>query len=165
MNINLKPKTVKKVLLFLTSIIFLGCTSSDEGVLCANYDTSMSFSVLDSKGEDFLDPENPNGFDVSKIRLFYEINGEVKEQELGTNFFKGIFKNMTINKYQITIPLNSFDLQKKTVTYIQWNEKYKDTLYSTFDTDHCYTGVNKVWLNGKLILESRYNKNVYTIIK
>lgn len=38
----------------------------------------MSFSVLDSKGQDFLDPENPNGFDVSKMRLFYEINGEVR---------------------------------------------------------------------------------------
>lgn len=90
---------------------------------------------------------------------------EKLEQGLSPNFAKGIFKDLTTNKYQIEIPLNSSDLKKKTVTYIQWNEKYKDTLQSTFDTDHCYTGVNRVWLNGKLILDNFYNKNVYTIIK
>ncbi|MDQ6472033.1 hypothetical protein RB619_15380 [Flavobacterium sp. LHD-80] len=156
---------MKKALIFLVAIFFFGCNNKDEDTLCFNYDTTMSFSVLNAKGDDLLDPENPNGFDVSKIRLFYEINGEVKEQGLNPNFVKGVFKNMITNKYQISIPLNSFDLNKKTVTYIQWNERDKDMLQSTFDTGHCYTRVDKVWLNNKLILDSPYAENVYTIIK
>ncbi|WP_026727857.1 hypothetical protein [Flavobacterium denitrificans] len=155
---------MKKALMFLIAIFFFACDSKDEDILCFNYDTSMSFSVLNAKGEDLLDPEIPNGFDVSKIRLFYEINGEVKEQGLNPDF-RAIFKNMITNKYQITIPLNSSDLNKKTVTYIQWDEKHADTLQSTFDTRHCYTGVDKVWLNNELILDGYNKKYVYTLVK
>lgn len=154
---------MKKVLMFLILIGFFGCNSEEEN-LCAYYDTSMDFSVLNAQGEDLLDPNNPNSFDISKIKLFYEVNGEVKEQKLDSNV-KGVFKNWTVNKYQISIPLNVYDLNKKTITYIQWNEKYRDTLQSTFDVDHCYTRVDHIWLNDKLILDNPYDKKVYTITK
>lgn len=156
---------MKNLIIFLVIIVFCGCNNTDEDVLCAYYDTSISFSVLDGKSEDLLDPDNPNGLDLSKMKLFYEINGEVKEQQVGPNFSKVVFRNLVTNKFQINIPLNTSDLKKKTTTYIQWDEKDKDTLKTIFDTDNCFTGISQVWLNGELIFDGLYKEKVCTLIK
>lgn len=153
---------MKKILILLIAIALSGCDSEGERMLCVNIDTSIKFSILNDKSEDLLDPDNPNSFDVSEIKLFYEIDGKIYDST-PERFF--IDKDLTTNKYQISISLNSYDLRKKTITYIQWNEKYKDNVQATFASDYCLTRVDKVWLNDVLIVKGFHSSNFYTIIK
>lgn len=75
---------MRKIWIILITIIVCSCESTDEKKEFGMYvAASVEFSVFNAQNEDLLNPENPNHLDVSKIKLFYVINGIRKEYFTG----------------------------------------------------------------------------------
>jgi hypothetical protein len=144
---------MKKILTFFAITTFFSCESQDRnGISSYNYNTIVSFSVFNAKGEDLLDSNSPNHLDVSKIKLFYVVDGVSKEffnanLDNARNF--KIFKHE--KEYRINVVMNDEDKSEKTITYIQWNEKNTDTIETTFFRSKTSIYPKDVWLNGKLV--------------
>ncbi|WP_316632817.1 hypothetical protein [uncultured Flavobacterium sp.] len=158
---------IKKLLIFLITTAFLSCDSSNES-RCSSYyyGIGIDFYVRNTQGEDILDPQNSNSLDVSKIKLFYVVNGVAQEyynSNLDSPRGFRIFNSK--NGYKIRIEMNNLDKSKKRITYVQWNETSRDTLESTFEIDECYTVVKQVWLNGKFVWDRDIDESICPIIE
>jgi hypothetical protein len=146
---------MKNLLIILTMTTLFACSESNEVVKqYHNIDVGIEFSIFNSENEDLLNPENPNHLDVSKIKLFYIINGERKEVYNSNltsprNFM--IYKHE--NEYRIRIFLNHTDTSDKPITYIQWNESDTDTIEVTYKRNQNAILKNNVWLNSEKIWE------------
>jgi hypothetical protein len=145
---------MKKILIFLTTITLFACDNTDKNddSINVHWGAGMRFSIFNMDNEDLLNPENPNRLDLSKIKIFYVIDGVTQE------FYKSnldnprnfrIFKDE--NEYQIAVVLNGFDKSDKTTTYIQWNETDRDTIESTFYRNEYSIRNKKIWLNGEVV--------------
>lgn len=71
---------MKNLFLILTTILFVGCSDSDD----SNFDfyniySGAEFGIFNTDGQDLLNPDNPDHWDTSAFRVFYLINGEVQE--------------------------------------------------------------------------------------
>jgi hypothetical protein len=154
--------------LLIVIIAFFGCDNADkDGILCAYYSTSISFSILNDQDEDLLNPENQNHLDVSKMKLFYVVNGVKQElYKLKLNDARGfkIYKEENRNTYKIVIFLNYADKLDKTITYVQWNDTDTDILESTFNRTNCSTVTKQVWLNGQLVWDWTINDGIDPVV-
>lgn len=160
---------IKKLLLFLVSIAFFSCDSTNENrCLSYFYSVSVDFYVLNTQGEDLLNPKNPNCLDVSKIKLFYIVNGVSQEYfrpnlDASRGFI--ILKPEEGSNYRIRIMMNDLDKSEKKITYVQWNEMdKKDIFESTLEITECYTEIKKVWFNGKLLWDRSVDEKVYPVL-
>lgn len=148
-----------KNLLFIFAIITLfSCSKSNESEIPygTNLDRGINFSVFNTENEDLLNPENPNHLDVSKIKLFYVIDGIEKEfynpnLDNPRNIF--IFEDETENVYKIGIVLNDTETSERPITYIRWNDVDSDTVEATYERAPGAILKNKVWLNGEQVWE------------
>lgn len=148
------------VLLTIFTMLF-GC-NSDDIINQASLDTGFEFSVVDNEGNDLLNPENPNHFSHSNIKLFYKENGRYKEVydanlDYPRNFL--IFKHET--KYRIRIFLNDSENETQPETMIQWNENKSNIIKAEFYRTSSLVRFNKVWLNDNLIWDSANNSEPY----
>jgi hypothetical protein len=143
---------MKNLLIIFIIITVLGCDKSDnlnEREYNSIIDVSLAFSVLNSQNEDLLNPENPNHLDVTKIKLFYVIDGEMKEvyntrMDNPRNFL--IYEHQ--NEYRIGVSLNLTETSEKPITYIQWNDTDTDTIEVTIKRTPSSTIGDEIWLNG-----------------
>jgi hypothetical protein len=162
---------MKKILIFLTTITLFACDNTDEkGILGLTHDTSVEFSVFNDQNEDLLNPENPNHIDISKIRIFYIIDGVSHEfNNLNVNGDgSGVLRIVKHeNEYRIRILLNNYDKSEKTVIYIQWNDKDRDMIEASFKTAYNLYKPGKIWLNEKLVWEFTFgiDQAYFKIIK
>ncbi len=152
----------KAIIILALMTIIIGCNESeDNNIKYGDYiETGIELSIVNSKGEDLLNPEHPNHLKEEDIKLFYLEDGQTKEvynpdMDLPRNF--KIYK--AINEYRIGIALNSSPLEKKAITYIQWNKEDTDTLEATFRRSVSSVVRDTVWLNGKQIYEYMANRN------
>ncbi|WP_264535097.1 hypothetical protein [Flavobacterium sp. N1736] len=146
---------MKKILVFLTMITFFSCDNAGEkDILGLTDDTGAEFSVFNDQNEDLLNPENPNHLDISKIRLFYVIDGVSHEfQNLNVDDSSVLRIVKHENEYRIRILLNDFDKSEKTVMYIQWSETDRDMIESSFKRAYNLYKPGKIWFNKKLVWE------------
>ncbi|WP_321299679.1 hypothetical protein [Marinifilum fragile] len=152
------------------ALLLFACSSDDEQHV-AHFGLSFDFSVLDSDGNDLLNPNNENSFKESDIKLYYLINGEKKEvynpnMDSPRNFF--IYQEGS-DAYRIRIFLNDTESEEKTITYILWNNIDSDTISAEVYRNSKYnlTRMEKVWFNGQLIYELTDNttESFYKLIK
>lgn len=139
---------MKKILIILITFSFLCCNSEDEKKeLNFTYDISADISVFSEQNEDLLNPDNPNHFDFSKIKLFYVIDGVSHNYTSQLDFVK------RENEYKIRIVLNDRDKSEKKVMYIQWDENNKDTIEATIKKYKNLYKPNTIWFNNKVVWE------------
>jgi len=142
---------MKNLIIILVVTVLFSCSKSNEMEEQDAYylDVAIEFSVLNSQNEDLLNPENPNHLDVTKIKLFYLINGEKQEvynpnMDSPRNF--RIFKHES--EYRIGISLNHSETSGKNMTYIQWNDSDVDTIEATIKKTQNSLYKDEIWLNG-----------------
>ena len=158
---------IMKVLMSLLILCFLMNCTSDDTQERFNYDVRFDFSIKDGEGNDLLDPESPNSFDGSKIKLFYLISGELEEVYDGSldnprNFL--IFQQG--GDYNIRVFVNHSETEEIPKTYVRWNETDTDTISCEIYRTNTLVKVEKVWLNDELIwLASENITPYYEIIK
>lgn len=157
---------MRTLMMILTLFTFLGC-SSDEGEEQYNFDIGFEFSVKDSEGNDLLNPENPNSFNQSKIKLFYLINGNsIEVYDRNKDYPRNFLIYKKENVYRIKIFVNHSETEEIPTTYIQWNEADTDTLSSEIFRTNSLVKIEKVWLNEELIWTlSNSTEPYYEIIK
>jgi hypothetical protein len=145
---------MKKILIVLAVFALFACNKSNDMEEQFNLYAGLEFSVINSQNEDLLDTATANHIKASDIKLFYQINGEMKEvfdanMQNPRNFT--IFKHE--NEYRIGVSLNHTETSDRPVTYIQWNENDTDTIEVIFNRTSNAVIQNKIWLNGNLIWE------------
>lgn len=160
---------MKKLLIILTILTFFACDSNDDNKDFYMYvNISTYFSVFNVQGDDLLDPENPNHIDTSKIKIFYVINGVKKELTDNPKKYELYTKEQkNINAYSIEVIMNDSEKIKKSITYVQWNEKDTDTIEATYVRDKKNVIYPKeVWLNGTLVTGNtkEYGGSPYVIL-
>ena len=152
---------MKAIILILTFVTLFGC-SSDDSQEQFNFDVGFEFSVTDNEGNDLLNPENPNSFNESDIKLFYLINGETVEfyddnLDYPRNFL--IYQNS--DSYRIRVFLNYSETEELPETYIQWSKTDSDTIKSEINRSDTYVKIQKVLLNDNIIWNSSDNSEPY----
>lgn len=153
-----------KNLLLLTALIFLvSCEKSNNQQQGYFLDVALDFSIINSQEKDLLDPTTPDHLDVSKIKVYYLINGTSREvndpsHAYPMNFM--IFKHEHENR--IRIFLNDKENVDSSVTYIQWRPNYIDTIVASFEIvkNKCFRKQN-VWYNGNKIWNMYENQGEF----
>lgn len=163
---NLKINSMKTLVSILVACVLFGCSSDDDDSPkpAVSIAVDFEFSVKGTDGSDLLNPDNPNGLDQSKIKLFYKVDGEEEEVFDGNldnprHFF--IYKEKENDDYRIRVFLNHTIAEDQPVTYIQWNNEETDTVRAKFYHSSASTTIEKVWLNGEAIFPTAENKKLY----
>jgi len=161
---------MKKLLIMIAAITLFACNKPNDDLLVSSYiGSSFEFSVFNSQNEDLLDPATPNHYDASEIKLFYLIDGEIKEVYNPTADFPRNYRiEKRENEYRIVLFLNHPDASDTTFTYIQWNNNDKDTIETVYQRFGSSALKGKVWLNGLEIYDLAKNAfeiEYYKLIK
>jgi len=140
---------MKNLLIILIATVLFACSKSNEMEDQYNLNVGLEFSVLNSQNEDLLNPITPNHLDITKIKLFYVINGEKQEvnnpnMDYPRNF--RIFKHE--NEYRIAVFLNHTETSEKPITYIQWSDNDIDTIEVAIKRTQNSILQDEIWLNG-----------------
>lgn len=154
---------MKTLILIMAFTMFLGC-DSEGGEEQFVYDVAFEFDIKDSEGNDMLNPENPNSFDESAIKLFYLIEGNVTEVYDGNMDYPRnfrIYEYPPASAYRIVIFLNHSETEEFPITYIKWNETDTDTISSEIYRTSSLVKIQKVWLNDEPIWNSSSNSEPY----
>jgi len=152
---------MKAIILILTFITLFGCSSNDNQEQF-NFDVGFEFSVTDNEGNDLLNPDNPNSFNESDIKLFYLINEETVEvYDNNLDYPRNFLIYQNSDSYRIRIFLNYSETEELPETYIQWSETDSDTIKSEINRSNTYVKIQKVWLNDNIIWNSSDNSEPY----
>lgn len=134
----------------VVAVVLAGCAGNN--VKKVVIDNTIEFRLVDSLGNDLLNPENPNSIDKTKIKLFYLINNELQEVFDPTkNYTRNFFIYQHEDGYRIRVFLNSSEKEELPETYIQWTESDTDTIKAKFRRTTSLVAVQKIWLNEKEI--------------
>lgn len=132
------------VIVLMTS----SCSKNDElpgfGVVV---DMMVFITVLDSQGNNHLDPGQEGFYDPRDIKIFYERNGKLEE----------FYESHLHMRRNFRVAPSGFgrdygmDLVLSEKTVIQWNEHESDTIQAEiYKTDGPHIRVTKVYFNGEL---------------
>lgn len=160
----------------MISIILLSCKHKKEDQDCFGIykDEIFEIRVRDSKGNDLLDPSNPNGYNVDSIRVFYRLTdgtlykGQTYYDVEGIARDPGDYELMrSKDGYVLSFILYTLHSKKsdheRPKMYIDWNNDDRDTIKAklitrrgdpkdTTDAGYCIFAVwDTIWYNGKLI--------------
>jgi len=153
------------VLIISLTIISLTVISCNEEELNSTLDVGLEFSIVNSNGEDILNPSHPDCIKESDIKLYYLIDG-IKKEVYNPNY--DFPRNFRIyehqNEFRIGIFQNHSENEDKPLTYIQWNESETDTIEAAYYRSSNAIIQKKIWLNGDLIWESINGTNPYFIL-
>lgn len=149
-------------MILIVAISLFACNKPNEMIKQDNLDTVFEFSVFNSQNEDLLDTATTNHYDKSEIKLFYEIDGTLKEvydptMDYPRNFI--IYKHE--NEYRIRVFLNYTATSDRPITYIQWNKYDNDTIKAFYERNNNSVLKRKIWLNGIEIWNWTTNGNEY----
>jgi len=149
--------------------LFLFCISCNKDHIVKDSTVvavDISLAVKNKRGDDLLNPENPNSFKKDEIKIFYLINGKSEEAssyysdrgyDLDNPRSFSIFKYRNTNNYRIGIVLNADISEEFPITYIKWNSMDTDTIKCSILRKNNSEIINKVWLNGKIAWSSSGN--------
>jgi hypothetical protein len=150
---------MKKILIVLTVFIPLfSCNKSNEVKEQYIIQAALEFSVFNSQNKDLLDTVTANHIEESEIKLFYQVDGEIKlAYDADLQFPRHFYIYKHENEYRICVGLNDTETSDRPVTYIQWNENDTDTIEVIFDRTSNGIIQKKIWLNRNLIWEQGDN--------
>lgn len=153
-------RTTVFILIVLT---LLSCDSDKIEGDAYNLNIGMRFSVKDQEGNDLLDPQNPDAYDKTGIKLYYLTDGEVVEAfegRLDHPRFYSIEQDLS-GAYYIHITPNHSEKEEFPVTYIEWKRRGGKTDVDTLQVEFMRTDAvgyfggsiiqKRIWLNGALL--------------
>lgn len=156
---------MKNLILMLFLALLLSCsTENGEGIV---FETGIELSVINTEGQDLLNPGFSDSYKEGQIKLFYKIDGELQEVydsslDHPRNFF--IYKRPT--EYRIRIFPNTDKSKEISITLIQWSETDADTIRSKIERRGSITQVTKVWFNNELKWQiSSEEESYFEVIK
>lgn len=146
---------MKNLFLILTTILFIGCSDSDDSNSnFYNITSGAEFGIFNTDGEDLLDPDNSDHWDTSAFRVFYLINGEVQEvYNQNMDNPRGYYIYKHANEFRTAVILNSSETEEYPTTYIKWNDEDTDTIRASFQRTENGVIQNTLWLNDELVWE------------
>ncbi|MHB0755333.1 hypothetical protein [Polaribacter sp. M15] len=149
---------MKNLLIILVAIAFLSCSNDNENeiICCYNLESFFDFSVFNQDGEDLLNPNSLNKLDQRDIKIFYVLNGESQEVNLGSNYAypRGFRIYEYQSEYRIRVFLNHSENESKPITYIKWGEDYgTDKIDVSFQRHQNSLLQDTIWLNDEKIWE------------
>ena len=148
--------------LILIMIIAFLINSCEEKECCVNIDVGISISVVDSIGNDLLNPENPNSFSFEGIRIYDLVDGE---KDLFYNGHLDSPRNIALldprldDKYRLGLIFNLTTGEYNT-RFIQWDDNIEDEFKVQFYRNNGNTTILKVWLNQELVWDSDINSGI-----
>lgn len=156
-------------LLFITFTLITSCTDKEEEQNSDHIQSSIALSIQNSNGDDLLNPNNPNGIDTSKIKIFYVVDGKKTQYFAPANLdnTKGYFIFEHLNEYRIAIFTDNDDASTKETTFIQWSENDEDKIDVLYEKIESSLFISKVWINGQDLLYDRFVNDdpTFTLIK
>lgn len=146
---------MRTIFLFLCVLIF-GCEKDDTPDQ-VNIDVGFSFYVLDSEGNDLLNPANASKLDLNPVKLFYVVGNEkIEVNNPNADHPKGFAvypPEGTYTKYRFATGASTEEKSTITSILIQWDENNTDTFkteLSRGDKDG-YIICTKIWLNEEVV--------------
>ena len=140
---------MKTLLPFFVLVFATTLSSCEEDVVCCPPmdNTNITLMVVDSQGQNLLDPKLPTAYRENTIKIFYEENGKLVE------FYNGGMTNMRRN-FRIEEPELEFGYRMKLIlkekTVIQWNTTDADTLEAEINDNGVFLNLLKVYHRGEL---------------
>ncbi len=157
---------MKNLLILLTLITLFACNSDDDNdetkLIGVYVDVGIDLTVINSDGEDLLNPNNPNHLDLDKIRVFYEIDGELQnmyDPNMNAPRMFWVVKHDHENFYRMKLTLNAKETESKPKTILQWDDGSRDTFETTFERTSNTLIKKKLWLNGEFLTEFDINRD------
>ncbi len=128
-------------------LLLVNCANDDEQFVFAN---AIELSLTDSSGNDLLNPETPNSIDITKIKLFYLVKGQLQEINDPTKDYpRNYFVYHHENNYRIRIFLNPSEDTELLETVIKWSDTDADTIIAAFKRTTSTVVIQKIWINEK----------------
>lgn len=180
----------KEIILFVVLIVCIiatGCDKNGNDMMVV--DTAVSISYLDSNGQDLLDPETPNSYNIDKFKIYHYRNGEKilfyrwhLDYPYGFYIHKGtIVDSLPLQHWPAGCPIENYYLsitatnenveardssEFESITLIELNANETDTINRTIRKVHNSLWCRKVLYNGILVWSWEDNTTrVFTIEK
>ena len=122
-------------LIFAIAIIALGCEK--DNINMTNVDIGSLISYLDSTGQDLLDPNTSNAYNIDDIKVFHYINNEKILFSRGNlDNSKGFFvsKDLGMEYYMLALAqVNDYNetgsnYEYETITFLELRSNETDTI-------------------------------------
>ncbi|WP_347173947.1 hypothetical protein [Polaribacter uvawellassae] len=159
---------MKKLIILICVLAVVSCTNeeSDENNY-VNFDTAVDFSIVNNIGENLLNPNHPNTIDISKIRIFYVVNGVKKLYYGGTNLdHPNGFMIFGSNYKKIRIFQNPSVTESRPKTIIEWGQNNSDVLEAKYRIyQNTPILLEEFWLNGTSVWTIADESNSETTYK
>ena len=150
---------MKKLLLLLFFPLLLqGCTKDEEskttyGLVLEGY---VTFSVSDAQGNDHLNPASPGAVDLSKIKVYYVIDGKERlfyrsNLEAARGYLVYTPKDTGERYYSLRLFFNIESKEEVTTTIVDWGDGHRDVFKVAFIRKENRISQRSIWLNDSLI--------------
>lgn len=155
---------MKKFLVFL--LLFSSCKEKMEPSFFS-MDTSMDIQVIDSTGNNLLNPIFSNSYKKEEIKIYFMSNGEktyIYEPLMQFPNRFHIYDDFNTGDFHIRIFPNDLKDEDLPVTLIQWDTNDIDTIVCHFRREE-YIYCDYLWYN-KMYIEAALSHNRhFTIVK
>lgn len=155
---------MKKLLVFL--LLLISCKEKME--TSYGVDTRIDIQVIDSLGNNLLNPSVSNSYKEEEIRIYFIINGEKTNiweplMQFPNRFY--IYDDFNTGDHRIRIFPNDSKNEDLPVTLIQWDINDTDTIVCHFKRVEGYISCDHLWYNGMYIDPALTNNRNFTIVK
>jgi len=178
---------LKIILLVAVLLCIAGCNRSRD---CMYLDFELKLTYRDHNNVDLLDTTSIKHYNPDSIKIYFLAsdgcvvyyyhkiadNSEaykgfdiVQTSHSGYVFCLDLIGIRCVSHKHGNTDVNNFDTVSHRTIYIQFNENEIDTVYATFYHVNCWNTYDKIYYNGKLIMQSYPREgtwsNIPTIIK
>lgn len=155
---------MNKFLVFL--VLLFSCRGNNEDFF--SVDTRIDIKVVDSIGNNLLNPNLSNSYREDEIKIYFLINGEkiyIWEplMQFPNRFY--IYNEFNSGDYRIRIFPNDTAHTDLPVTLIQWDTNDMDTIVCHFKRTKGYINCDYLWYNEMYIDPKLTNNRYFTIVK
>lgn len=152
------------ILLIIPCALMTSCSKENDNGEEIHMGVSFDIAVVDSAGNDLLDPETPNAYAIDSVKEFYSkpLHGQLKDYVFTPYMYDKKRNGYTI----LRIECNNNENKKYPLSYLKWNSADTDTLKTKFRRANGVS-IDSVWYNGKLLIPHAFSNpgNGYNYIQ
>lgn len=158
---------MKNLLIIL--LIALSSCSSNNTIEETNIEAGIVFYLLDTEGNDLLDPNNSNSINLNSVKVYEIINGqevEINNPNLdGPRGFVLLEPEGIYNKYRLSLGLNITEISNPTTTIVKWNTTDIDIFKSEYNRGDNFIICTKILLNNEVVWKTENGIRFIEIVK
>jgi hypothetical protein len=131
-------------------------------------DTRIDIQVIDSLGNNLLNPSVPNSYNKEEVKIYFLINDEktfIWEPLMRSpnRFF--VYNEFNLGDYRIRIFPNDSENEDIPVTLIQWDTNDTDTIVCHFKRSEHDIYCDYLWYNEMYIDAAHSSNRYFSIVK